>query len=89
MAEFKPTTGRSDGIDRDLIRHHFDSVHFCEDFTVGHEMKEPVIKSFTTMKKTAFQDLDVIRCVAAVEVMALPHNIMQDFRWYFTTFSLT
>ena len=62
---------------------HFDTMRFCERFMIdpiGGNF--PNSMSFAHTKSMIRQHLAVMRCVIFSEMMALPHNIFQDFRRY-------
>lgn len=66
---------------------HFQSARFCEDYTLGLEREEPDLTNFENLRQTINDDFAVLQCVAAVEILALPFNLYQDFRWAFNTIS--
>jgi hypothetical protein len=62
---------------------HFDTMRFCERFMIdpiGGNF--PNTLSFAHTKIMIRQHSAVMRCVIFSEMMALPHNIFQDFRRY-------
>jgi hypothetical protein len=60
------------------VNRHFDSVKFCEYFMIPSESP---INSYSTMRLRFYDNYDIMRCLAASEIIALPYNLVQDVRW--------